>query len=91
MKYAECGLIDLIKIFEYNRPLHFFGGIGVLMFGIGGAIAMDVVNKYETSGALSLGLVLLMSLLFIIGIFTTFTGIILHSIAQLFKRSKIKD
>ena len=81
-------LIDLIKIFEYNRPLHVFGGIGILMLGIGAVIGVWVVKSYDASGSLSFGPALLMILLFIIGTFATFTGIILHSIAQLFDRLK---
>ena len=83
-------LMDLIRIFEYNRPLHVFGGIGILMLGIGGVIGVWVVNRYDASGALPFGPALLMILLFIIGTFATFTGIILHSIAQLFDRLKTK-
>ena len=83
-------LMDLIRIFEYNRPLHAFGGIGILTLGIGTIIGMWVVQIYDASGRLPFGPALLMILLFIIGTFATFTGIILHSIAQLFDRLKTK-
>ena len=84
-------LMDLIRIFEYNRPLHAFGGIGILTLGIGTIIGMWVVQIYDASGRLPFGPALLMILLFIIGTFATFTGIILHSIAQLFERLKTKE
>ncbi|CAD6493506.1 MAG: Undecaprenyl-phosphate 4-deoxy-4-formamido-L-arabinose transferase [Candidatus Argoarchaeum ethanivorans] len=83
-------LMDLIRIFEYKRPLHVFGGIGILMLGIGTIVGVWVIKSYDISGILPLGPTLLMILLFIIGTFATFTGIILHSIAQLFDRLKAK-
>ena len=84
-------LIDLIRVFEYNRPLHVFGGIGILTLGIGIIIGMQVINSYSAGGTLPLGPALLMILLFVIGTFAIFTGIILHSIAQLFDRLKTKE
>jgi glycosyltransferase involved in cell wall biosynthesis len=84
-------LMDLIKIFEFNRPLHVFGGIGILILFIGVIIGIDVVNSYNASGFLPLGPSLIMILLFIIGTFTILTGIILHSIAQLFGKLKTNE
>ena len=84
-------LIDLIRDFEYKRPLQAFGGMGILTLGIAIIIGMWIINIYSASGTLPLGPTLLMILLFIIGTFTTFTGIILHSIAQLFDRLKTKE
>ena len=88
-----CGLPQgsSLRIFEYNRPLHVFGGIGILMLGIGAVIGAWVVKSYDASGFLPFGPALLMILLFIIGTFATFTGIILHSISQLFDRLKTKE
>ena len=79
-------LLDLIRDFEYKRPLHVFGGIGILTLSIGIGIGWWAIKSYSASGTLPLGPTLLMILLLIIGTFTTFTGIILHSIAQLFER-----
>ena len=84
-------LIDLIRDFEYKRPLQAFGGMGILTLGIAIIIGMWIINIYSASGVLPFGPTLLMILLFIIGTFTTFTGIILHSIAQLFDRMKTKE
>ena len=84
-------LMNLIRDFEYKRPLHVFGGIGILTLIIGIIIGWWVIKSYSASGFLPLGPALLMILLFIIGIFATFTGLILHSIAQLFDRLKTKE
>jgi hypothetical protein len=84
-------LLDLIRDFEYRHPLHVFGGIGILTLGIGIGIGWWVIKSYSASGVLPFGPTLLMILLFIIGTFTTFTGIILHSIAQLFDKLKTKE
>ena len=84
-------LMDLIRNFEYKRPLHVFGGIGIITLGIGVGIGWWVIKSYSASGTLPFGPTLLMILLVIIGTFTTFTGIILHSIAQLFDRLKTKE
>ena len=84
-------LIDLLRDFEYKRPLHVFGGIGIITLGIGIGIGWWVIKSYTASGFLPLGPTLLMILIFIIGTFATFTGIILHSIAQLFDRLKTKE
>ncbi|MCK4732804.1 MAG: hypothetical protein KAT65_10145, partial [Methanophagales archaeon] len=83
-------IVGLIKIFEFNRPLHVFGGIGISILSVGVIIGIDVVNSYNASGFLPLGPSLIMILLFIIGTFTVLTGIILHSIAQLFSTLKTK-
>jgi hypothetical protein len=61
-----------------------------LTLGIGTLLGMWVVQIYEVSGRLPFGPALIMIFLFIIGTFATFTGIILHSIAQLFDRLKTK-
>jgi len=84
-------LLGLIRDFEYTHPLHVFGGIGIITLGIGIGIGWWVIKSYTASGTLPFGPTLLMILLFIIGTFTTFTGIILHSIAQLFDRMKTKE
>jgi dolichol-phosphate mannosyltransferase len=84
-------LIDLIRDFEYKHPLQVFGGIGILTLSIGIGIGWWVIKSYSASGFLPLGPTLLMILLVIIGTFATFTGIILHSIAQLFERLKTKE
>jgi len=84
-------LMGLIRDFEYKRPLHVFGGIGIITLSIGIIIGIGVIKIYSASGTLPLGPALLMILLLIIGTFATFTGIILHSIAWLFYRLKTKE
>ncbi|NMX21174.1 hypothetical protein C5S30_01780 [ANME-1 cluster archaeon GoMg4] len=84
-------LLDLIRDFEYKRPLHVFGGVGILTLSIGIGIGWWVIKSYSASGTLPLGPTLLMILVLIIGTFTIFTGIILHSIAQLFERVRRKE
>jgi glycosyltransferase involved in cell wall biosynthesis len=79
-------LVDLIRDFEYKHPLHVFGGVGISTLGIAIILGMWIIESYNASGTLSFGPTLLMILLFIIGTFTAFTGIILHSIAQLCDR-----
>jgi glycosyltransferase involved in cell wall biosynthesis len=79
-------LVGLIRDFEYKHPLHVFGGVGISTLGIAIILGTWIIKSYNATGTLSFGPTLLMILLFIIGTFTAFTGIILHSIAQLCDR-----
>jgi len=84
-------LMNLIRDFEYKRPLQVFGGIGIITLSIGIGISWWVIKIYSASGTLPFGPTLLMILLVIIGTFATLTGIILHSIAWLFYRLITKE
>jgi dolichol-phosphate mannosyltransferase len=75
-------LLNLIRDFEYKHPLQVFGGIGIVTLGIGIIIGWCILKSYSAGGTLPFGPALLMILLFIIGTFTIFTGVILHSIAK---------
>ncbi|MBN2304235.1 MAG: glycosyltransferase family 2 protein [Anaerolineae bacterium] len=73
-------LNGIIAMVSQHRPLFFFGvpGMIMLLLGLGmGVIVVDRYNQYET---LAVGYALISIMLFIVGVQTLFTGIILHTI-----------
>jgi glycosyltransferase involved in cell wall biosynthesis len=76
-------LNGILRLIGQNRPLLFFGvpGAFVLLFGLlWGAIVVEIYSRTQT---LAVGYALISVMLSIIGAFTLFTGIILHSIRAL--------
>jgi len=76
-------LNGVLRLIGQYRPLLFFGvpGTAILLFGLlWGAWVVDI---YRTSQTLAVGYALIVVLLVLMGIFSLFTGIILHSIRAL--------
>ena len=76
-------LLSIIRLIEFSRPLQFFGIIGLSFFCGGIAFGIWALKIFNATRTLPLGLTLIMTLLVLLGIFTLYTGIILHSIARL--------
>jgi glycosyltransferase involved in cell wall biosynthesis len=76
-------LNGVLQLIGQHRPLLFFGvpGMAILLFGLlWGAWVVDI---YRASQTLAVGYALIVVLLVLMGIFSLFTGIILHSIRAL--------
>ncbi|MBW2005444.1 MAG: glycosyltransferase, partial [Deltaproteobacteria bacterium] len=84
-------LLSIVRLIEFSRPLQFFGLIGIPLFGAGVAFGVWVLRSFNSTGSLPLGPTLIMTLLVLLGIFTLYTGIILHSIARLWSEKKSGD
>ncbi|MCS6870605.1 MAG: glycosyltransferase family 2 protein [Anaerolineae bacterium] len=73
-------LTGVLRLVGQHRPLFFFGLTGALAILIGLALGASVVATYNTYSALALGTALIAITLCIIGVFSIFTGVILHTI-----------
>jgi glycosyltransferase involved in cell wall biosynthesis len=75
---------SLVNMLERRRPLFTFGILGLLMIVAGGLLGLYVTSLYTEHQTLAVGYSLMTVLLIIVGMFTTFVGIILHSLRTLF-------
>ena len=73
----------ILRLVGQHRPLLFFGAPGLLIMVIGLLFGVRVVLIYNESSQLAIGSALIFVLLVMIGLLTTFTGVILHSIRAL--------
>ncbi len=81
-------LISILRHIEFSRPLQFFGLIGILFLAGGIAMGVWVLRNFNASGSLPFGPTLIMFLLIILGVFTIYTGIMLHAMARLWSKEK---
>ncbi len=70
----------IMRMIGQNRPLFFFGVPGILVLLAGLILGFTVVDSYNQYSKLAVGNALLAITLVMIGIFTIFTGVILHTI-----------
>lgn len=73
-------LTGILRLVGQHRPLFFFGMAGMSAIAIGLLLGASVVSTYNTYSALALGTALIAITLCIIGVFSIFTGVILHTI-----------
>ena len=85
------GLTVLLKIFkdmEYNKPLYYFTLPGFVLGAVGLYMGLSFLRVFYLGGSLNFGPTMLMILLTIVGVFMSFTGVLLHSIAGLLMHLK---
>jgi glycosyltransferase involved in cell wall biosynthesis len=70
----------IMRMIGQNRPLFFFGVPGMLVVFAGLILGYTVVDTYNLYSKFAIGNALIAVTLVIIGIFTIFTGVILHTI-----------
>ena len=75
-------LVLIINMISERRPLFFFGLGGSILAALGLIAGVRTLNILSVEGILPTGTVLLSVLLLTIGIFSMFTGIILHALAR---------
>lgn len=83
-------LMGIAKTFIIDRPLFYFGIPGVSMLFSGFICATLLIQSYNLGGNLPFGPSVLMLLLVISGLLTTFTGLMLHSLSRLKKEISIR-
>jgi hypothetical protein len=76
-------LNGILRMVGQYRPLLFFGVPGMIVLLIGLLWGAYVVEIYSIAHTLAVGYALISVMLSIIGMFSLFTGIILHSIRAL--------
>lgn len=83
------GLQVLVKVLhdmELKKPLYYFSLPGVSLITVGMAMGLNFLRGFYFGENLMFGPSLLMILLTLVGIFMTFTGIILHSMARIIQQ-----
>jgi glycosyltransferase involved in cell wall biosynthesis len=81
-------LSSIVRYTSQERPLTVFGVPGFLLSVLGVGGIFWVVYRYAVTQALAIGTLLLATLVLLIGIFSVFTGIILHSTARWMREMK---
>lgn len=76
-------LNGILGLVGQHRPLLFFSTAGFIISILGLILGLWVINVYSQTQELALGMTLLTILLCLVGTFTLFTGIILHSMRGL--------
>lgn len=88
------GLRVFVNVLEYiglNKPLYFFTIPGIVISIIGLAMGLSLLHNFYLGGRMMYVPTLLTMILTLIGIFMSFTGIILHSISRLFNETRYED
>ena len=83
-------LVRVLHDMELNRPLYYFTVPGMVIGGIGAFMGLSFLRTFYHGGSLMFGPTLLMIMLFMVGTFMSFTGIILHSMSRLINESRNK-
>jgi glycosyltransferase involved in cell wall biosynthesis len=79
------GQLDAIfRLVAEHRPLLFFGVPGLLLVLAGLLLGVYVTQIYDATQQLATGYALITVLLSIVGVLTTFTGIVLHAMRGMF-------
>lgn len=73
-------LNGILRLVGQHRPLLYFGVPGLLVLIVGLVLGLQVVGTYRLYSALAVGTALIAITLVLVGVFTIFTGLILHTI-----------
>jgi dolichol-phosphate mannosyltransferase len=76
-------LVQILRDIELRKPLYYFTVPGIVLMIVGLSIGVNFLDLKMSGGQLPFGPTLFMIMVTLIGTFTTFTGIILHSISRL--------
>jgi glycosyltransferase involved in cell wall biosynthesis len=88
IKHGLTVLYRVFKDMEYNKPLYYFTLPGFVFGAIGLYMGLTFLRTFYLGGGLNFGPTMLMILLTLVGVFMSFTGIILHSISRLIMNLK---
>jgi len=78
-------LVKVLGNLKLNRPLYYFTVPGIVLSVIGLIMGLVFLQDFYHGQNLRFGPILLMIIITLVGLFLSFTGIILHSMARLFK------
>jgi len=80
-------LFRIFTMISERRPLAFFGLGGVVLVTLGLVVGIIVIQMFAANNVLPVGFTVLTALLLIIGMFSIFTSIILHVMANILTAS----
>ncbi|MFZ3166838.1 MAG: glycosyltransferase family 2 protein [Candidatus Methanoperedens sp.] len=84
-------LWGILREIEFKKPLYLLTLPGIIMVLLGLGIGLSFIENWIKGGQLPFGPSLLMIFITLVGVFSVFTGIILHSISGLFHSLKLND
>lgn len=88
VRHGFTVLLKIFKDMEYNKPLFYFTLPGFVLGAFGVYMGLTFLRTFYHGGGLEFGPTMLMILLTIVGVFMSFTGVLLHSIAGLIMHLK---
>jgi len=88
VRHGLTVLLKIIKDMEYNKPLYYITLPGSILGIIGFYMGLTFLRTFYLGGSLNFGPTMLMILLTLVGVFMSFTGVLLHSISGLILRLK---
>ncbi len=88
IKHGLGVLVMVLKDLEFNRPLYYLTAPGIV-FGAGGLyMGVMFLHEFALGRGLYFGPTVLMILLIVVGIFMTLTGILLHSVSAVVRKTE---
>lgn len=84
-------LNGVLQLVGQTRPLFYFGVPGTTALVAGLGLGMWVVNRYETTQQLAVGMALITVILVVTGMLAVFNGLVLHSIRGLLLSLRDRD
>lgn len=88
IKHGLSVLVMVLKDVEFNRPLYYFTAPGIVL-GLGGLfMGAQFLHEFTLGKGLNFGPTMVMILFIIVGTFMTLTGILLHSMAEVARKTK---
>lgn len=88
IKHGLGVLVMVLKDAEFNRPLYYFTVPGFALWLVGLFMGLNFLYGFMLGKGLYFGPTMVMILFIIIGIFMTLTGILLHSIAEVARKTE---
>lgn len=89
LRHGISILLSTFKDIEFNKPLYCFTLPGFILMAGGLYMALNLVQTSDPGGSVGFESAVGIFLLTLVGIFMSFTGILLHSITGLIKYKKI--
>jgi len=89
IKHGLGVLVMVLKDFEFNRPLYYLTAPGIILGAGGLTMGAFFLHNYNTVGqGLNFGPTIVMILLIIVGTFMALTGILLHSMSAVARKTE---
>lgn len=92
VRHAMSVIVSMVRYVETERPLAFFAVPGVILFIVGIALGIRVLDTYYSTPIelreLPMGTALLTLLVTLLGVLLSFTGLILHAVINANKRKR---
>ncbi len=84
-------LVEVLRQIEFKKPLYFLTLPGIIMVLFGLGIGLFYIENWIKGGQLPFGPSLFIIFITLVGVFSVFTGIILHSISGLLNNLKSNE